>query len=102
MIVSRFPILRSFAINKTQSSGNSAFLLDLSRQYDNDLLVVGAPDELELHDAISSLEENLGRPINYTLITLEEFRTRVKQHDPFLDRILAGDLIPVIGDPHAV
>ncbi|MFV1981578.1 MAG: endonuclease/exonuclease/phosphatase family protein, partial [Rhodothermia bacterium] len=42
VIVSRFPILRSFAINQTPRSGNSAFLLDLSRQFDNDLLVVGA------------------------------------------------------------
>ncbi|MFC2085894.1 endonuclease/exonuclease/phosphatase family protein [Bacteroidota bacterium] len=42
IIVSRFPILRSFAIRGTQTSGNSAFLIDLSRQFDGEFLVVGA------------------------------------------------------------
>ena len=69
---------------------------------DIDLLVVGAPDELAFHETVSTLEGQLGRPINYTLISPEEFRKRVQQHDPFLDRILAGDLSPLIGDPHAV
>jgi predicted nucleotidyltransferase len=84
------------AVYGSVASGTDTGLSDV------DLLVVGMPDEVELHDAISSLEEKLGRPVNYTLITHKEFRTRVKQHDPFLDRILAGNLIPLIGDLHAV
>jgi len=69
---------------------------------DIDLLVIGSPDELEIHDTVSSIEENLGRPVNYTLISAEEFRNRLEGDDPFLKRILAADLIRVIGDPHAV
>jgi predicted nucleotidyltransferase len=69
---------------------------------DVDLLVVGSPDELEVHEALASFEENLGRPVNYTLMSADEFRTRIRDGDPFLRRVLAGELIHVIGDPDAV
>ena len=69
---------------------------------DIDLLVVGSPDELEIHGIISSIEETLGRPVNYTLISVSEFRERHDDGDPFLSRVLSADLIRVIGDPHAV
>ena len=65
---------------------------------DIDLLVVGSPDELAFHEAVSALEEVLGRPINYTLLTRKELRTRLRQEDPFINRVLEGDLISVIGD----
>lgn len=65
---------------------------------DIDLLVVGSPDELAFHEAISALEEILGRPINYTLLSRKELLARLGRKDPFLNRVLAGDLIPVIGD----
>jgi predicted nucleotidyltransferase len=66
---------------------------------DIDLLVVGSPDELAFHEAVSALEEDLGRSINYTLLGRKELRARLRRKDPFLNRVLAGDLIPVIGDP---
>ncbi len=69
---------------------------------DIDLLVVGSPDEMEIHDLVSSIEDDLGRPVNYTLISVDEFQSRLEDGDPFLNRILTGDLIRVIGDPHAV
>ena len=69
---------------------------------DVDLLVVGSPDELKIHDAVSLVEDGLGRPVNYMLISSEEFRARLRDDDPFLRRVLAGELIPVIGDPHAI
>jgi len=65
---------------------------------DIDLLVVGSPDELAFHEAVSALEEVLGRPINYTLLSRKELRARLRRKDPFLSRVLAGALIPVIGD----
>ena len=64
---------------------------------DIDLLVVGSPDELALHEAVSTLEEDLGRPINYTLLSRRELKARIRRNDSFLKRVLAGDLIPVIG-----
>jgi len=65
---------------------------------DIDLLVVGSPDELDFHDAVSEIEELLGRPINYTLLSRKELQARLRRKDPFLTRVLTGDLIPVIGD----
>jgi predicted nucleotidyltransferase len=65
---------------------------------DIDLLVVGTPDELGFHDAVSALEEVLGRPISYTLLTRKELDDRLRRKDPFLARVLAGNLIPVVGD----
>ncbi len=69
---------------------------------DIDLLVVGSPDELEMHEAVASVEDDLGRPVNYTLISRGELRARRQDGDPFLSRVLAGDLIRVIGEPHDV
>lgn len=65
---------------------------------DIDLLVVGTPGELAFHDAISALEEVLGRSINYTLLSRKELDDRLRRKDPFLGRVLAGNLIPVVGD----
>jgi predicted nucleotidyltransferase len=65
---------------------------------DIDLLIVGSPDELALHEAVSALEEDLGRPINYTLLTRKELTTRIREDDPFFTRVLSGDLIQVIGE----
>jgi predicted nucleotidyltransferase len=68
---------------------------------DIDLLVVGAPDELALHEAVSALEEELGRPINYTLLSRKELKARMRKKDPFLTRVLSGDLIAVTGELRA-
>jgi predicted nucleotidyltransferase len=65
---------------------------------DIDLLVVGTPDELAFHDAVSALEEVFGRSIAYTLLSRKELDDRLRRNDPFLVRVLAGNLIPVVGD----
>ncbi len=67
---------------------------------DIDLLVVGSLDELVFHDAVSVIEEELGRPVNYSLMTPTEIRNRLGKDDPFLARVLGGKLIPLIGDLH--
>ena len=88
------------AINGVEAAavyGSVAAGTDTGRS-DIDLLVIGGPDELILHDAISTLEEKLGRPINYTLLSRKELETRVRRKDPFLTRVLGGDIIPVIGE----
>ena len=64
---------------------------------DIDLLVVGSPDELAFHEIIATLEEDLGRPINYTLLSRRELKARIRKKDPFLKRVLSGEGIPVIG-----
>jgi predicted nucleotidyltransferase len=88
--------VRAVAIYGSVAAGTDSGLSDI------DLLIVGSPDEIEIHETVSSLELDLGRPVNYTLISVDELESRLEQHDPFLERILSGDLIRVIGDPHAL
>lgn len=59
-----------------------------SKQSDVDLLVVGSVDQGNFHKTISGFEQELGREINYLLMTKQEFAGRNQRNDPFLKRIL--------------
>lgn len=66
---------------------------------DIDLLVVA--DDLLLEDVFAALkrvETDLGRTINPTLYSLDEFRKRRRSGNPFLKNVLAGEHMVVIGD----
>jgi len=69
---------------------------------DVDLLVVGDVDDLLLHRAISRVEGKLGRAVNYTLLSRREFRKRRKEKQGFLDRVISGPRIPIIGEENAI
>jgi len=69
---------------------------------DVDLLVVGDLDEMTLHNAIGKAEEELGRAVNYTLLSRNEFENRRKEKAGFLARVLAGQRIALVGDVHEV
>ncbi|MCR4433627.1 MAG: nucleotidyltransferase domain-containing protein [Caldiserica bacterium] len=64
---------------------------------DIDLMVVGGISEKELHNVISKIEREIEREINYTLMTPQEFRTRIKSGDPFLERICREEKIYIKG-----
>ena len=64
---------------------------------DIDVLIVGSPDEIALHESVSTLEEELGRPINYTLLSRSELKARLRKKDAFVNRVLAGKMIPIVG-----
>lgn len=63
-----------------------------------DLLVVGDIQLPELAKIIRPEETKLGREINYTAMSRQEFDFRKKRHDPFLQGILADSRIMLIGD----
>ena len=65
---------------------------------DIDLLVVGKTDELKLHRAIRQAEERLARSVNYSFLSPSEFEVRRKEKGGFLDRILRGDKIALLGE----
>ncbi len=67
------------------------------RQSDIDLLAVGAIDERSFHKTISNIEKEIGREINYTLMTRQEFDERIKKSEPFLKRILEEQKILIKG-----
>ncbi len=69
---------------------------------DVDLLVVARELTLEqLHSRLARAEEAIGRTIHPTLLTRAEFTRRRAEHNPFLQKILSGDTIVLIGSVDA-
>ncbi|MBT9160647.1 MAG: hypothetical protein DDT27_01074 [Dehalococcoidia bacterium] len=48
---------------------------------------MGQIEEDELHKLVSDIEKEIGREINYNLMTKKEFRERSKKGEPFIKRI---------------
>jgi len=65
---------------------------------DVDLLVVGSIVLPELAALIKAEEARRGRELNYTVMTEEEFSFRKRRNDPFVDSILHGSRIMILGD----
>ena len=66
---------------------------------DVDLLVVG---ELGLEQAIAAVEPvetRIGREISVRLYSREEFRQRRARQDTFIQGVMAGELMPLLGTP---
>jgi len=61
------------------------------------LLIVGGVDLTELNEAITRLEEHLGREINYTVFDEGEFQRRRAETDPFLTEVFGGRNVLLIG-----
>lgn len=64
---------------------------------DIDLMVIGSPDADELTDRVSAAERELGRPLNYTILTENELERRRGRGDRFIASIDAGPTLPVLG-----
>ena len=70
---------------------------------DIDLLVVADNVSLEeVYAALETTEQQLARRISVTLYSAEEFRRRKEKGNPFLIKVLAGALIPLLGDIHGL
>ena len=65
---------------------------------DVDCLVVGTVVLPELAVLIRQEEARLGSEINYTAMTEDEFSFRKKRNDPFIQGILSGVRIMILGD----
>lgn len=68
---------------------------------DLDLMVVGNPDVDELTDRASAAESELGRPVNYTILTEGELEDRRKRGDRFIASVEEGPTLPVIESSRA-
>lgn len=68
---------------------------------DVDLMIVGHPDVDELTDRASAAEGELGRPINYTILTEDELADRRRHRDRFIASVDEGPTLPVIEPSHA-
>ena len=64
---------------------------------DIDVLVIGAPREEILAEFARKLERQLGREINYTVLTRKEFESRRSRKDAFLENVWHNKRVPLIG-----
>jgi predicted nucleotidyltransferase len=69
---------------------------------DIDLMVVGRIDLLSFSALIARLEGELGREINYLALTKSELDQRLADGDPFVENVLAGPKVMLIGDEDAL
>ena len=69
---------------------------------DIDLLVVGTLPSRALHTTLQEAEKMARREINYTLFSPEEFWARVQAGDGFLNNVLTGPKLFLIGDEDAL
>jgi predicted nucleotidyltransferase len=66
---------------------------------DMDLLLIGSPREKVLAEAVRKLEKQLGREINYTVLTRHEFEARRERKDAFLESVWHDKRVLLLG-PH--
>lgn len=64
---------------------------------DIDVLVIGVPREEALAQAMQRLERQLGREINYTVLTRKEFESRRARKDAFLENVWHNKRVLLIG-----
>jgi predicted nucleotidyltransferase len=63
---------------------------------DIDLLVIGDPDQAQLAAETRKAEKTLRREINYTVLTPQELKRRLRKADPFVTDIWNGKRIELI------
>ena len=64
---------------------------------DLDVLVIGNPHEEVLAEAMRKLERQLGREINYTVLTRKEFESRRARKDAFLENVWNNKRVLLVG-----
>jgi predicted nucleotidyltransferase len=63
---------------------------------DVDLLIIGIPREEILAQAVRKLERQLGREINYAVLTSKEFESRRARKDAFLENVWHNKRVSLI------
>ncbi len=66
---------------------------------DIDVLVIGAPRSEALAETVKKLERQLGREVNYTVLTRKEFESRRARKDAFLENVWHNKRVSLVG-PH--
>jgi len=69
-----------------------------TKKSDIDLFVVGEVEEEDLHELVSDIEREIGREINYTLMTKGDFDERSKRGEPFVKRIVGEKKLVLKGN----
>lgn len=64
---------------------------------DIDLMVIGSLPFRELVSILKPIEENMQRPVNPTLYSPEEFRTKVRDKNNFLRNVMESEKLFILG-----
>ena len=67
---------------------------------DVDLMLIGQVGLVDLTPALRRAEGQLGRAVNPTLYSREEFATKLQAGHHFLKTVLDGEKLFILGDPH--
>jgi predicted nucleotidyltransferase len=67
-------------------------------QSDVDLMVVGKATLDEILSRLSTAEKNIGRPINPTVYSVDEFKSKLASGNHFLTAVLKGQKEFLLGD----
>jgi predicted nucleotidyltransferase len=65
---------------------------------DVDLMVLGGESTRAVRSELARAERDLGRSVNEHVMTVREWRTRLRKDDPFLTNVRVGPKLWVIGD----
>ena len=99
------PVLKS-ALEELGDGIQVAFLYgsmarsEESSESDADLMVIGTVGLSEIVPALRRAEAILGRPVNPTVYSIEEFGRKARVHDHFLGTVLSGAKQFVKGSEH--
>jgi predicted nucleotidyltransferase/predicted transcriptional regulator with HTH domain len=66
---------------------------------DIDVLVIGTPRGEALAEAMRKLERQLGREVNYTVLSRDEFESRRTRKDAFLENVWHNRRVSLIAPP---
>ena len=67
-------------------------------QSDVDLMIVGKATLDEILSRLSTVEKSIGRPINPTVYSVEEFKSKLASGNHFLTAVLKGQKVFLLGD----
>lgn len=69
---------------------------------DIDVMIIGSPTFVEISDAISLAEEQLGRTINSTIFPVKEFTQKIKDNNHFLTSVVNTPIIFIQGSQNDI
>jgi predicted nucleotidyltransferase len=81
--------------------GSYARGTDVTPASDVDLMIIGSPDLDELTDRVGAAEREIGRPVNYTVLTDAELERRRHRGDRFVQSVETGPTLAVVDRANA-
>ncbi|OGM76807.1 hypothetical protein A2188_01670 [Candidatus Woesebacteria bacterium RIFOXYA1_FULL_43_9] len=83
-------------------SGRFARYLPKKNDDEVDILIIGDANMTVLSDIVRAEESRRGSEINYTVMTRQEYDFRKRRRDPFLQGILLGTRVVILGDDYSL